>query len=748
MTGPRNRSNLPAQAAFLGIAFSLGAWLVVSRAEDRTIRAHLEARALERALAIDRQLAVDVSAVEALAAALDASKQLSRVQFRTITSYLLGQHLSLRALGWNPRVPAAERAAFEAGEDGVECTITERAPDGSLVRAGARPVYYVVKYIEPEAGNEAAVCFDVGSEPSRRAALEQAAATGELTFSAGVALVQDDASRLGFLAFRPLYGTGAERELMGFSVGVFQIADIVREAMTRFEDSNIAIRIDDVSEPGEATRLYESTVGQSQGPAAGEATGIRIRGPTLEQGARTWQLAFTLPPDEVNRLRTIFPRTTLMAGLFITLLSTVYLQVLLRRTRRIEELAADRAAEIERRKRVEAERQALDAKLQESQKLESLGVLAGGIAHDFNNLLTTVLGNADLALSQLSAESPARDEIQQVRLAATRAAELTRQMLIYTGQAHFTPQRVDLSLLVEEMVHLLRSAISKGAQLDCEFAQDLPPVEGDPAQIRQIVMNLITNASDALGDGTGAITVRTALREAGPETTAGTIAGPGDPPPLRGPCVVLEISDTGCGMDERTRARMFDPFFSTKFQGHGLGLAAALGIVRGHSGAIQVDSTEGVGTRFTVVFPVAQESNAAEAPPAEPREALREAAGTILVVDDEEPIRRLASRMISRTGLHVRTACDGPEAIEIFERHADRIVAVLLDMTMPRMSGAETFRAIRQVRPDVKVLFSSGYDREQSLGQLAGERGIGFLQKPYRAQELEDALQELLDAAS
>ncbi|NNL66964.1 MAG: hypothetical protein HKP30_12025, partial [Myxococcales bacterium] len=499
----RRHPKLPGIAAVLGIALSAGAWQLVRHGEERTIRSHAEARALERALAIEHQLAVDVSAVESLAAALAASDGLTRDGFRLVTTHLVSRHRSLRALGWNPRVQAAERAAFEAGENGPPCSITERGPDGTLVPAGDRDAYYAVRFIEPERGNEAAICYDVGSEPRRRAALEEAAATGRLTFSAGVELVQDDAERLGFLAFWPRYGAGPSRPLLGFSVGVFQVADIVREALSGFGPSDVVVRVDDVTEPGAPRRLYDS---HARGDDA--AAGLAIEAPVLEQGGRRWRIGFVLPPDAVAAQRTVLPLLTLLAGLFATGLTAVYLDVLLQRTRRIEELAAQRAGEIERRERAEAERHRLQAKLQEAQKLESLGVLAGGIAHDFNNLLTTVLGNADLALGLLSSESPARDELDQIRLAATRASELTRQMLVYTGQAHFTPQRIDLARLVEEMAHLLRSAISKSATLRCDLAPDLPPIEGDPSQIRQIVMNLITNASDALGREPGTIDVR------------------------------------------------------------------------------------------------------------------------------------------------------------------------------------------------------------------------------------------------
>jgi CHASE1-domain containing sensor protein len=424
-----------------GIAVSLGAWQLVLAAENRAIRAHFEVHSTELAMAIQHQLANDVSAVESVAAVFATSQEVKREDFHTVTSHLLARHRSLRALGWNPRVRRTERRAFEAaarraGLRGYQ--ITERSESGAMVPATDRPEHYVVHYIEPHAGNEAALGYDVGSESRRRAALERAAATGQPTLTAGISLVQDERDQ-GFLFFWPLYRRGAPIEnpaqrrehLEGFVVGVFQVTDVLEAAMQGFDAQAMDTWVEDVTEPASATLLYSSRVPTIEGaqershaPSANPVGPIRSEHVTIfEKGGRKWRLSFTPTARELAAQRTWFPLTTLLAGLVITGLCSVYLNVLQRRARSIAELAGQRGREIAHRERVEEVRRRLDAKLQQAQKLESLGVLAGGIAHDFNNLLTGILGNADLALMELSPESPGREELAQIRLTSTRAAD-------------------------------------------------------------------------------------------------------------------------------------------------------------------------------------------------------------------------------------------------------------------------------------------------------------------------------------
>ena len=397
--------------------------------------------------------------------------------------------------------------------------------------------------------------------------------------------------------------------------------------------------------------------------------------------------------------------------------------------------------DVTERKRAEEERRELENMMQQTQKLESLGVLAGGIAHDFNNLLMAILGNADLALAELPAESPVRNTIEDIVLGSRRAAELCRQMLAYSGKGRFLIEPLDLSRVVREMAHMLEVAVSKKAVLRYNFAENLPALEADATQIRQVVMNLIINASEAIGDRSGVIAVSTGAMECEAPFLRQTLFGESLAPGLY---VYVEVADTGVGMDEATLARIFDPFFTTKFAGRGLGLAAVIGIVRSHHGTIRVQSAPDEGTTFRILFPASEKTAGDTAPQPEAQEW--RANGTILVVDDEETIRTLAKRMIQRCGLRVLSAADGREAVNVFRQAAGRIDCVLLDLTMPHMDGHEAFREMRAIRPEVPVILSSGYSEHDVTRRFAGVERIAFIEKPYTRGTLIAALRKLMEA--
>ena len=393
-----------------------------------------------------------------------------------------------------------------------------------------------------------------------------------------------------------------------------------------------------------------------------------------------------------------------------------------------------------------------EAQSRHVQKLESIGVLAGGIAHDFNNLLHVVLGNADIALSNLTAGSPAREPIEEVVRATLRAADLTRQLLAYSGKGAFVVRHLDLSTEVREMATLLRTGISKQATLAWELASKLPAVSADPTQIRQIVMNLITNASDALGETGGTITLRTGvtrLEDLDDQHFGVPLEGEGQVDWSKGPFVYLEVGDTGSGMTPDTLSRIFDPFFSTKFTGRGLGLAAIMGIVRSHHGLIRVRTAPGEGTSFRVLFP-AVAGTAVKSRKAKAERSDWQGSGTILVVEDEEGVREVAERILQEIGFQTIGAEDGRRALEIMEEVGDSVTAVLLDLSMPRMGGAETFRRLRGSRPELPILMMSGYTEQVVAPQFSGSGpGItGFLQKPFLAEDLIAVLRRFAESAS
>ncbi|MCX7718391.1 MAG: response regulator [Candidatus Sumerlaeaceae bacterium] len=400
-------------------------------------------------------------------------------------------------------------------------------------------------------------------------------------------------------------------------------------------------------------------------------------------------------------------------------------------------------SDITARVRGEEERRRLEAKVLEAQKLESLGILAGGIAHDFNNLLTSILGNTDLALADLPRDHPVREYLESVETAARRAAELCRQMLAYSGRGKFVMQHIDLNELVREMSHLLRVTLAKKASLKFNLSPGLPTVWGDATQLRQVIMNLITNASEAIGEETGSISVGTGLIQCDTALLQTATFGAD----LKaGPYVFLEVTDTGCGMGPDTLARIFDPFFSTKFTGRGLGLAAVLGIVRGHGGAIQVHSEKHKGTRFKVLLPACEEQAQAVVPTEDSDDSWT-GYGTVLLADDDESVRVLGRRLLERLGFEVIPAADGREAVATFKARADGVRLVLLDLTMPRMDGIEAMQAIRQINPQIPIIISSGYNEDEMTDRLSGEPAQAFIQKPYQLPALRAALRRALAAA-
>jgi signal transduction histidine kinase len=421
-------------------------------------------------------------------------------------------------------------------------------------------------------------------------------------------------------------------------------------------------------------------------------------------------------------------------------LNEVLEQRVAERTAQLEAANHQLRAEIAERIRAVDEHRQLEARMQQSQKLESLGLLAGGIAHDFNNLLVGILGNSGLALGELKPESSAYATVEQIQAAAQRAAELTNQLLAYSGKGRFLVQPLDLSRQVEEIAHLLKISTSKKAALRTRLASGLPAVEADPVQIQQVVMNLITNASEALGDNAGEIVVKTGVVDLDGVPHVDDV--PGEPLPA-GRYVYLEVSDNGCGMDKETRARIFDPFFTTKFTGRGLGLAAVMGIVRGHRGAIHVYSEPGRGTAFKVLFPASQQAVPAARRAAEATAAWQ-GTGTILIVDDEEGVRRMAGLTLENAGFKVLRAADGRAGVQMFQEHAGEIAAILLDLTMPEMSGEEVFRAIRSVRPDARIILSSGYSQEETINLFPKDAPAGFIQKPYMPAKLVEKVREIL----
>jgi PAS domain S-box-containing protein len=399
------------------------------------------------------------------------------------------------------------------------------------------------------------------------------------------------------------------------------------------------------------------------------------------------------------------------------------------------------AIDITAQKGAESARLDLERKLLEGQKLESLGVLAGGIAHDFNNILSSILGNASIVRMTLPPGNAVDRELQAIEAAALRAAELCRQMLAYAGQGRFVVEPTDLSMLTEEMLPLLKISIAHQTTFRLELQRGLSPVMVDAAQIRQVVMNLVLNAADAMKEGGGEILLTTGLMRADQSVLAGCAAGAGLPP---GDYVFIEVRDSGCGMTPEVVTKIFDPFFTTKFAGRGLGLAAVLGIMRGHKGALCVESTPGVGSSFrlllppmSVPVPIAKNTDELTRGPKKP-------SANVLVIDDEEEVRAVLIAMLKVCGFNATGAADGSAGLAAVQENPSGFDVVVLDLLMPGLNGEQAFRALRALKSDIRVLVVSGYSQGDILGRMGGGRELGFLAKPFTRVALERKLREML----
>ena len=388
-----------------------------------------------------------------------------------------------------------------------------------------------------------------------------------------------------------------------------------------------------------------------------------------------------------------------------------------------------------------AERRQLERRMAESQRLEGLGLMAGAIAHDFNNLLVGVMASAEMALADASLSPRARTFLERIGHAANRLAGLTRQMLTYSGRGPANIQAVDVAGLTREMLELVASAISPRIHVEVTLPDLLPPVDGDQAQLGQVVVNLVMNAAEAIGEKEGTIRV-SAGREFLDTTRTASLAVRS----IRGAMdyLCLEVSDDGPGMEEATRARIFDPFFSTKGKrGRGLGLASVIGIIRAHQGALQVDSAPGAGTRMRVWLPLAKERARADRTHASQRTSQSSKGRRVLIVDDEAMVRETACAVLEAHGFTVLAAQDGTAAVQAAE-HARAIDVVLLDMNMPGPAVVETHAALRNLLPDARILLTSGYNEPELLNKLLQDRATQFLAKPFSAKGLCDQISALL----
>jgi PAS domain S-box-containing protein len=378
------------------------------------------------------------------------------------------------------------------------------------------------------------------------------------------------------------------------------------------------------------------------------------------------------------------------------------------------------------------ERKQADQAFLRAQRTESLGVLAGGIAHDFNNLLTAIMGQTGIALDLMGAGTAGRENLGRSLSAAEKAARLTQQMLAYSGRGNFLIQPVAINTAIQENLRFLEAAVPKQVSFVMDLEEGLPVVTGDPSQLQQVIMNLVINGAEAIGAESGAITIRTrAIHLDRVDGSQWPLSGNSLAP---GGYVWIEVADTGCGMTREIQAHVFDPFFSTKTKGHGLGLSAVQGIIRAHRGGLAVESQVGVGTTFRILLPAGSPDSSMLAPPAAVAQGTE--ARTVLVIDDEDYMLEVISDCLKAHGHTALLALSGLEGVEQLRLNQGRVDLVLLDLSMPGLGVVETLRRLQAINPEVPVVLSSGFAEAEALSQLRGMALAGFLQKPYLTEDL------------
>ncbi|HEY8996217.1 MAG TPA: CHASE domain-containing protein [Lacunisphaera sp.] len=849
----------------LGVCLSLVTWRYTVRLDDERVHVAFLSSAQTQATVANQHLRTYQEMVYSLRDSFLGQDVVTRAEFANVADQLLARHAGVQALQWVRIVSRAERSRFEkqaTQELGRPFVIRRRQPDNSLAIAPDDAEYFVITYLEPVAGNDIVLGYDITTAPTAPL-LKAARADRQFKVSQTFQLAQSGnrPGQPGVVFILPFSRSDAPGSpVEGFVQGVFHVQTMLAQSHDLNTNEALDTYYVDVDPAtGESTLLYANLGGAE--PMLGGARDIalpRLDDPadfhsTISAGGRNWHMIIRPNEAWAKRTATHQPMIVLAAGLTITILLALFINSLLERTasigQEVEErtrqlnasekrlqdildhspaiiylkdvkghyllcnrafeqfcgrsrddvvgcrdedlfsaedalravandasvLAAGRpmefeeyttapanrhyylahkfpiideqgrayalcgiATDITERKAAEEKKLTLERQLLESQKLESLGVLAGGIAHDFNNILTAILGNATLAGLDLPAEHRSLNYLQQIERASRRASDLCAQMLAYAGKASFVTAPVNLTTLVKDTAALLEVSVGKRARLELLVAEDLPAVEGDITQLRQIVMNLVINAADAIGERSdGEITVRTFCRELPADFFRPAVQSPELP---AGRYVGLEVCDNGSGMPPEVLGRIFEPFFTTKFSGRGLGLAAVLGIVHSHGGALFVESAPRQGTTFRLFFPAsAGEVKATHPPFAVPTAGVR-LHGTVLIVDDEEPVRLVASEALRMLGVTPLEAKTGAEGLALLDHHGDNIDLVLLDLTMPGLSGEDTLRRLRETHPSTKVVLMSGYSGGETMQRFASFEVAGYLAKPFEIGALVERL--------
>ncbi len=860
------RRGTVALVVLLGVSLSVLMWHLAYQQETARIRTAFLTRAQTQATVAQQRLQAYQEMVYNLRDAFIGQYEVSRDEFARVSRSLFERHPGVQALQWVQIVPREERSVFEAQVSQQlqrPFVIRQRQPDGSLQPAADAADYFVINFLEPLAGNEAVLGYDVLTAPTAPVLLA-ARTDRQFKVTPVLRLAQSTSGQTdsGVIFILPYWRTnGQVQPVEGFLQGVFLVQTMLSQSHQLMTNEALDTYYYDVSDGANPHLLYANFAGTEP---LRDNSGLSLPTPaddpadlqtTFIMGGRTWKMIIRQNAEWARLSRSNQPLIILGAGLIITSLLALFVNSLLQRTAAIERIVQERtrqlrasearlqdildhspaliflkdlegrfllcneafakysrrpreeivgrkdedfvsaekarhfqamdaevltagrpvvfetkrgeesdgtaylshrfplfdeqgrayaicgiATDITDRQAAEEQKRLLERKLLEAQKLESLGVLAGGVAHDFNNILTSILGNASLASLDLPENHKVRRQLAQIERAAQRAADLCSQMLAYAGRATVLTAPVNLSELIRDTAALLEISVGKRVRLDLQLDDQTPAVLGDATQLRQIVMNLVINAADAMGQrADGIVSVRTATRDLAAAFFEEAIHSPKR---SAGRYVTLEVSDNGSGMPPEVLARIFEPFFTTKFSGRGLGLAAVLGIVQSHGGALFVESAPGKGTTFRLFLPATQaQAVGTRAPFAPIPGSLR---GTVLVVDDEESVRLVGMQALTMLGVTALGAADGQAAIELLRNHTGSLDLVLLDLTMPGLSGDETLRRLREIRPDLRAVIMSGFS-EGEIMQRCADLGIaGYLPKPFDVASLTAKVQPLL----
>lgn len=749
---PIRRQFLQAPVVFLaGSALTLFVFVLLRSSEMGEVRAEFERAAEVQTAALRRSTETNLLLLQSLHALYSAEQENGPAEFPEFVGPFLERLDGVRALEWIPRVKESERLDFEARmrQGGVEdFEIREREDEGVMRRASGRPEYFPVSEAEPLPGNDSVIGFDLGSDATRLIAIERARDTGLAAATGRISLVQEtEEGRHGFLVFMPIYAhdrahdsvEGRRESLEGFILGVFQYPDLVEQALSYIPSSDIDLLLIDDSAPAEESLLYfhASPTSIEEGVSASE---VQSRSHELEfitifeVGGREWSIHCVPSSKYLASGLSLYPFSLLGVGLVLSAMLTLYLFAGVRRTAHLADINARLRTEAEERKRAEEVSEKLKEHLSQAKKMEAMGTLAGGIAHDFNNFLGAITGYAELAREKVPEGDEAHSDLGEILSISETAKNVIQEILTFSRPTRSKRSNVDPVNLLREVNTIIKVSLPSSVEIKEEIEEECGNIYVDPSRMKQVLMNLCTNAYQAMEDERGVLTLGLSvvwLSEA--EIEGGFEAEEGD-------YCCFTVSDTGCGIPKEKMDRIFDPYYTTKSErrGTGLGLSIVHGIVKDFGGVIKLESVLGNGAQFQVLIPLTgAQPDRDDGRPAVPEV---EAAGQrILLVDDETYLLSVTSRLLGKLGYHVQAFDDPLEGLRAFEAAPEDFDLVFVDATMPKMNGIELAEAVRKIRP-VRVVLASG-NLDERIKQGAREVGIDHvIQKPFRMAELGDLL--------